>query len=63
MNLEYISTKPSNAVELQLIPKNKQKITKEIVKLDDFLVKGVTAKGIRMSPREVKKVVSIKTES
>lgn len=63
MNLEYISTKPFNTLELQLIPKTKQKITKEVIKLDDVLVKGVTAKGIRMSPREVKKVVPLKVKN
>ena len=32
-------------------------------KLDDVAIKGVSAKGIRMTPREVKKVVQLKRPS
>lgn len=62
MDLEYISTKPFNTLELQFIPKTKQKISKEVCKLENLLVKGVSAKGIRLSTREVKKVVPIKSD-
>lgn len=58
MTLEYIGTQPNTAVELVLIPKVKQKVGKISVALDNFLVKGVTAQGVRLTPREVKKVVA-----
>jgi topoisomerase-4 subunit A len=61
VDLEYISTKPFNTVELQLIPKTKQKISKEVFNLDKVLIKGVSSKGIKMSNREVKKVVPVKS--
>lgn len=60
MHLDYITTAPGTKLELQLIPKARQQIAKVIFNLDDVAVKGVTAKGIRMTPREVKKVVVVK---
>lgn len=61
MNLEFISTRPFNTLELQLIPKTKQKIAKELFKLEGVLIKRVTAKGIKMSSREVKKIIYVKS--
>lgn len=60
MKLEFLTTQPNVVVELQFIPKVKQKQTKTQLNLDKFLVKGVTAKGTRMAPKPVKKVVIVK---
>jgi topoisomerase-4 subunit A len=60
MMLDYISTAPSNILELQLIPKTRQTITKVQFKIENVAIKGVTAKGVRMTPREVKKIVQVK---
>jgi topoisomerase-4 subunit A len=57
MTLEFISTQPGMVLELQFIPKPRQTITKTQFQIDSVMVKGVAAKGIRMSNREVKKVV------
>lgn len=59
MILDFISTEPSNTLELQLIPKPRQKIAKVLFKFENVPVKGVTARGIRMTTREVKKMVKI----
>lgn len=58
MDLQFISTQPNQTLELQLIPKMKQKVSKIPFNLDSFLLKGVDAKGVRISNKEVKKVVS-----
>lgn len=60
MTLDFISTAPNNTLELQLIPKPRQTVAKVQFKLEDVAVKGVSAKGIRMTPREVKKIVQVK---
>lgn len=59
MILEFISTDPENLLELQLIPKRRQTISKIRFQIENVIVKGVTAKGIKMTPREVKKIVKI----
>lgn len=60
MVLDFISTEPHNKIELQLIPKARQTVSKIQFVLEDVAVKGVTAKGVRMTPREVKKIVFLK---
>ncbi len=60
MDLQFISTEPELKVELQFIPKIKQKLAKVEFNVSGVLVKGVSAKGIRMANREVKKVVLMK---
>lgn len=60
MDLQCISTEPELKVELQFIPKMKQKLAKLECNLTEVIVKGVGAKGIRLANREVKKVVLIK---
>lgn len=60
MDLQFLSTQPQNTVELQFVPKAKQKNSKQEFKFDLVLVKGVSAKGIKMAPRAVKKLVLIK---
>jgi topoisomerase IV subunit A len=59
--LEFISTDSSASVELQFIPSAKQKVAKAPFQIDKVLVKGVTAKGVRMANRPVKKVVLMKS--
>lgn len=59
-DLQLISTEQNLKVELQLIPKVKQKLAKIDYDVGQVTVKGVSAKGIRMANREVKKVVLIK---
>lgn len=60
MILDFISTEPKNKLELQLIPKTRQTVAKVQFALESVAVKGVTAKGVRMTPREVKKIVQVK---
>jgi topoisomerase-4 subunit A len=60
MDLAFLTTQPNVVVELQLMPKVKQKETKINYTLDNASVKSVTAKGIRMSNKEVKKVLLVK---
>jgi topoisomerase-4 subunit A len=57
MTLEYISTQPKVVLELQFVPVHKQKTSKMSFDFSKVLVKGVTALGLRMSPREVRKIV------
>lgn len=59
--LQYLTTDPNPVIELQFIPKQKQKINKIEFPLADVLVKGVSAKGIRMASQPVKKVIPLKT--
>ncbi len=59
MGLEYLTTAPDLKLELQFIPKIKQKVSKAEFSFKDVLVKGVAAKGVRMSQRGVKKVKAI----
>ncbi len=61
MNLEFFSMKPNALLELQFIPKVHQKIAKVQVNLDQILVKGVSAKGNRLSNRPVKKLIAVKS--
>jgi topoisomerase IV subunit A len=56
MVLDFISAKAGNTLELHLIPKPKQKINKVQFNLEDVAVKGVTAKGNRMTSKQVKKI-------
>ncbi len=57
MYLEMINTQSNPEIELIFIPKVKQKTGKANLSLSSYLVKGVSAQGVRLSPREVKKVV------
>lgn len=59
MELLYLSTQPNFSFELQLIPKPQQRVSKETHQVADFLVKGVSAKGARVSNRQVKKIAAI----
>lgn len=61
--LLYISTQPNVVLELQFIPKVHQKTSKVSCNIDELLVKGVTAKGVRLTPKPVKKVVVLQKEA
>lgn len=61
MDLLFLTTQPNVVVEMQYLPKVNQKVTKATFEIDSALVKGVTAKGLKMSSKEVKKVVVLKT--
>jgi topoisomerase-4 subunit A len=60
--LAFLTTVPRLLVELQLRPKPRQKVNIATYALDDFLVKGVSAKGVRLGNKEVKKVSIIKKQ-
>jgi topoisomerase-4 subunit A len=57
--LEFISSNPTNTLELKFKPKPRQKVTAELFQLETIAVKGVTAKGIKMARQEVDKVVLV----
>lgn len=59
MELQFISTQPEPVLELLFAPKVKQKVTKAFFQFNTVLIKGVSAKGIRMAPREIKKVLLV----
>lgn len=59
MELQYISTLKDPTVELQFVPKAHQRTAKTLFEFKPLLVKNVTAKGIKMSPREIKKITPI----
>lgn len=60
MTLEFLSTQVNPAVELQFIPKVNQKLSKTQVCLDQFLVKGVAAGGVKIANKQIKKVLAVK---
>lgn len=60
MDLQYISTQPGESLEILYVPKAHQKIAKGLFELDKVLIKGVSAKGIRIANRQVKKIKVIK---
>lgn len=62
MGLEFLTSQPNVTLELQFIPKVHQKVTKAQYSLDQIRLKGVTAKGIRLASKPVKKLLSVKTE-
>jgi topoisomerase-4 subunit A len=56
LELLFISSEPNVSLEVQFIPKLKQKISKMDFNLKDVLVKGVSSKGVRIANRGVKKL-------
>lgn len=60
MELMFISTEADLNVELQFIPKPQQRLSKILFPLDKVLVKSVSANGVIMARREVKKVVVVR---
>ncbi len=62
MDLQYFSSAQQPLIELQLIPKVKQKQSKVEFDLGAISVKAYGTKGIRIDKRPVKKVVILKAE-
>lgn len=60
MVLDYLSTEQTNSLQLQLIPTPRRPLAKLQVNLDDYPLKGASAKGTKMTPRGVKKIVPVK---
>jgi topoisomerase-4 subunit A len=60
MGLEYLSTVKEPTLEVQFIPKIKQKISKITFPFSKVMVKGVAAKGVKVSSRGVKKLKAVK---
>ncbi len=63
MTLEYFTAHPHHIVLLRLIPKPRQQLSKVEFDLTNVAVKGVSAKGNRMSSREVKRVEFLREEA
>lgn len=61
MSIQCITTNSQLILELQLIPKTGQKVSKLQICFDQFLVKGASAKGVRMANKPVKKVIPKKS--
>ncbi len=61
MELQYISTQPQ-LLEMQFVPKAKQKVGKGEFNFEEALVKGVGSKGVRMAPRPIKKLIILKRD-
>lgn len=61
MDLQYISSAQKPVLELQLIPKVKQKESKIVFNFDSISVKGFGAKAARIDKRPVKKVILLKS--
>lgn len=59
MILDLISTELTNVIELNFIPKARQTTTKALFNFDEVLLKNVTAKGKKMSSKEIKKIVKL----
>lgn len=59
MELLYLSTENNPKVCVHFVPKVKQKVKKVDFAMKDVLVKGLTAKGVRIASRAVKKVTQI----
>jgi topoisomerase-4 subunit A len=57
MELMLFSVQPKVTVDVQLIPKPKQKVARLAYDMEQVRIKGVTAQGVRVSNRQVKKVV------
>jgi topoisomerase IV subunit A len=61
MELDVISADSSLTLDLQFIPKPNQKLSKALFNFSNTLVKGVSAKGIRMASRPLKKVIAVES--
>ena len=58
MLFKYMTTTAEVSLKLQLVPKPKQKVDKVNFALGSVLVKNVSAKGVRISNRPVKKILA-----
>lgn len=59
MELQHLSADSEDSLEVIFTPKQKQKLAKIVFKFNTVLVKGVSAKGIRIANRQVKKMKAI----
>jgi topoisomerase-4 subunit A len=59
MTLELITAAADPVVEMQYIPKVKQKLSRATFNFDKVTVKGIASKGIKMTNRGVKKILGI----
>lgn len=57
--LHSISTDSESRFELQFIPTPRQKTAKVVVGVDTFPIKNVTAKSLRLSSRQIKKIIKL----
>ncbi len=62
-SLQFITSEPSTTVHVSFKPKPKQKVKNTQFNLDNVAIKGVNAKGIRISNKEMKAVKITKTRS
>jgi topoisomerase-4 subunit A len=60
MELQCITNSDEAVVEMHFIPKPHQKMSSAFFNLHEVLIKGVSAKGIRMANREIKKILFAK---
>jgi len=56
MTVEYFTTQPDAIVTVNFVPKARQKVSRIDFNFNDVAIKGVTAKGIRIANKAVKKV-------
>ncbi len=59
MELLYLGTGNTPPLDIQFVPKVQQKINHVTFSFDSVLIKGVSAKGVRLANKPVKKVVPI----
>jgi len=57
--LQFLTLDGNAKVELQLLPRAGQRVSKEKVELGKVSIKGTTAKGIQLSRKPVKKVIAL----
>jgi topoisomerase-4 subunit A len=62
MELQVLTTNADSKIELQFIPKPNQKVSHLFFNFNEYLVKGVSAKGVRAADKAVKKVIIQKTK-
>ncbi|MFN4174176.1 MAG: DNA topoisomerase IV subunit A, partial [Parachlamydiaceae bacterium] len=60
-SLEYLTTDLEPVIELKFVPKLKQKVSSIVYPMKEVLVKGVQARGVRISNNQVKKVTPLAT--
>ena len=56
VELEHISTKPDDVVEIQFVPQARQKMKNMLFAFNEAPVKGVQTRGIRIATQKIKKV-------
>jgi topoisomerase-4 subunit A len=59
MGLEFFTTNVNPTIEVIFVPKVNQKTAKAVFAFEGALVKGVSAKGVKITNRQVKKVIAV----